>query len=275
MENSGMPTSTVCTPSRVAVSGPMVEPHGTVLWDTNSWVATPARRQARRHKRCPPGRLLARRSRVDLQQRTAVEQGGSPDHAVPGSWGAPRVPCRPTSRHCSPESAHVDHRRRRGPRSADHVGRSGPGLTGTRCRSLHDRRRPARNSLPSRDIDQRRQAGVHTDQVVQPPRGETPPTLRRSPVARLSKIVRSKARTSPAACPPARLDDQERFLLDHPRPERCRVPLPVELEALVVHCPIEVERQLGIRAMAPLCTSVTPPSVTNRPATPSSRSSRS
>ena len=28
------------------------------------------------------------------------------------------------------------------------------------------------NSLPDRDIDQRRQAGVHTDQVVQPPAGQ-------------------------------------------------------------------------------------------------------
>ena len=36
------------------------------------------------------------------------------------------------------------------------------------------------------------------------------------------------------------------FLITHD-PERCRVPLPVELEALFVHCPIEVERQLGIR----------------------------
>ena len=75
MESSGMPTSTVCTPSRVAVSGPMVEPHGTVLWDTNSWVATPARRQARRHSAAPwaPGRSAE--FGVDLEQRTAVEHG--------------------------------------------------------------------------------------------------------------------------------------------------------------------------------------------------------
>ena len=63
------------------------------------------------------------------------------------------------------------------------------------------------------------------------------------------------------------------FLITHD-PERCSVPLPVELEALVVHCPIEVERQLRDPGDGPLCTNVTPPSVTNRPATPSSRSSQ-
>jgi len=47
MLNSGTPTSTVVMPSRVAVIGPMVEPHGTALFDTNGWVGTPAARQVR------------------------------------------------------------------------------------------------------------------------------------------------------------------------------------------------------------------------------------
>ena len=37
-----MPTSTVRMPSRVAVMGPIVEPQGTRLFDTNSWLAIPA-----------------------------------------------------------------------------------------------------------------------------------------------------------------------------------------------------------------------------------------
>ena len=36
MESVGMPTSTVAMPSLVAVSGPMVEPHGIALFETNS-----------------------------------------------------------------------------------------------------------------------------------------------------------------------------------------------------------------------------------------------
>ena len=37
MDSSGTPTSTVRMPSRVAVSGPMVEPQGITLLETNSW----------------------------------------------------------------------------------------------------------------------------------------------------------------------------------------------------------------------------------------------
>jgi hypothetical protein len=48
-----MPTSTVRIPSRVAVMGPMVEPHGTALLETNSWYGTPARSQASAHSRAP------------------------------------------------------------------------------------------------------------------------------------------------------------------------------------------------------------------------------
>ena len=35
--HSGAPTSTVVMPNRVAVSGPIVEPHGMLLFDTKSW----------------------------------------------------------------------------------------------------------------------------------------------------------------------------------------------------------------------------------------------
>ena len=41
------PTSTVVMPSRVAVIGPIVDPHGTALFDTNGCVGTPAASQAR------------------------------------------------------------------------------------------------------------------------------------------------------------------------------------------------------------------------------------
>ena len=50
MLRSGIPTSTLWMPSRVAVSGPMVDPHGTALFDTNGWVGTPAARQIRNQR---------------------------------------------------------------------------------------------------------------------------------------------------------------------------------------------------------------------------------
>ena len=39
-----MPTSIVRIPRRVAVIGPMVDPHGTPLCETNSWTFAPAAR---------------------------------------------------------------------------------------------------------------------------------------------------------------------------------------------------------------------------------------
>ena len=48
-----MPTSIVRMPSRVAVIGPMVEPQGTELFDTNSWNGTPACSHARDHSAAP------------------------------------------------------------------------------------------------------------------------------------------------------------------------------------------------------------------------------
>ncbi|MNY67115.1 hypothetical protein D3C86_2046410 [compost metagenome] len=53
MESNGTPTSTVRMPSRVAVNGPMVEPQGIALLDTNSWYGTPASAQSRAHKAAP------------------------------------------------------------------------------------------------------------------------------------------------------------------------------------------------------------------------------
>ena len=46
MLSRGTPTSTVVIPSRVAVMGPMVEPQGTALLETKSWLGTPAAAQA-------------------------------------------------------------------------------------------------------------------------------------------------------------------------------------------------------------------------------------
>src|SRR3954447_13020625 len=42
MESNGVPTSRVGMPIRVAVSGPIVEPQGTALLDTNGCQGTPA-----------------------------------------------------------------------------------------------------------------------------------------------------------------------------------------------------------------------------------------
>src|SRR5699024_7544468 len=42
IDRIGMPTSTVRMPNRVAVIGPIVDPHGTVLLETKSWLDTPA-----------------------------------------------------------------------------------------------------------------------------------------------------------------------------------------------------------------------------------------
>src|SRR5690606_34096913 len=53
IERMGTPTSTARMPRRVALSGPIVEPHGTVFFDTNSWLGTPARAHARAHAAAP------------------------------------------------------------------------------------------------------------------------------------------------------------------------------------------------------------------------------
>ena len=60
MDSSGGPTSTVVMPSRVAVSGPIVEPHGRLLLDTNSWVRTPTSRQAPRQTAAPTASVAYR-----------------------------------------------------------------------------------------------------------------------------------------------------------------------------------------------------------------------
>ena len=49
IDSCGTPTSTVAMPRRVAVSGPIVEPHGMLLRDTNVCTGTPASSQARRN----------------------------------------------------------------------------------------------------------------------------------------------------------------------------------------------------------------------------------
>ena len=53
IDSSGMPTSTVRMPSLVAVSGPIVEPQGTVLFETNYWNGTPAAALQRAHRAAP------------------------------------------------------------------------------------------------------------------------------------------------------------------------------------------------------------------------------
>ena len=55
-----MPTSTVRIPSRVAVMGPIVEPHGTALFDTNSCDATPASAHQPFHAAAPTASVAYR-----------------------------------------------------------------------------------------------------------------------------------------------------------------------------------------------------------------------
>ena len=49
IESWGTPTSTVSMPRRVAVIGPIVDPHGMLLRDTKTWCGTPAVSHARRN----------------------------------------------------------------------------------------------------------------------------------------------------------------------------------------------------------------------------------
>ena len=49
IESCGTPTSTVAMRNRVAVIGPIVEPHGMLLCETNTWCGTPAVSHARRN----------------------------------------------------------------------------------------------------------------------------------------------------------------------------------------------------------------------------------
>ncbi len=53
IDSSGAPTSTVRMPRRVALSGPIVDPHGIVLFETNGCGETPACRHARAHSAAP------------------------------------------------------------------------------------------------------------------------------------------------------------------------------------------------------------------------------
>jgi hypothetical protein len=59
MDSTGMPTSTVRMPRRVAVIGPTVEPHGMVFFATNTCVGT----SAVRHAPVPGGGARGRRLR--------------------------------------------------------------------------------------------------------------------------------------------------------------------------------------------------------------------
>ena len=45
---------TISKGARVAVIGPMVEPQGTSLWETNSWNGTPATPHQRANAASPP-----------------------------------------------------------------------------------------------------------------------------------------------------------------------------------------------------------------------------
>ena len=53
MDSTGIPTSTVRIPSRVAMIGPTVLPHGMVFFETNSCDGTAAFRQARAQAAAP------------------------------------------------------------------------------------------------------------------------------------------------------------------------------------------------------------------------------
>ena len=51
IDHEGMPTSTVRSPVRAEMIGPMVEPHGQSFLTTNSWMPWPARRPSSRMKK--------------------------------------------------------------------------------------------------------------------------------------------------------------------------------------------------------------------------------
>ena len=51
IDNCGTPTSTVAMPSRVALIGPIVDPHGMLLRETNTCASQPAASQARWNSR--------------------------------------------------------------------------------------------------------------------------------------------------------------------------------------------------------------------------------
>ena len=52
------PTSTVVMPRRVAVIGPIVEPQGTALFETNDCVGTPAAAHARMQAGAHVGKIV-------------------------------------------------------------------------------------------------------------------------------------------------------------------------------------------------------------------------
>src|SRR5689334_10176669 len=60
MERRGVPTSRVGMPIRVAVSGPIVDPHGTALFDTNGCHGTSAAAQVRAHSADPTASVVYR-----------------------------------------------------------------------------------------------------------------------------------------------------------------------------------------------------------------------
>ena len=97
IDSCGMPTSTVAMPSRVAVIGPIVEPHGMLLRDTNTWCGTPAVGAGLRKQRRRVGRRRVALVGVDLDRRALVDdRARGRGRGARGSSGARRGRCRPT-----------------------------------------------------------------------------------------------------------------------------------------------------------------------------------
>ncbi len=223
------------------------------LLDTNSWVGTPAARQARRHSAAPDRVGGVALVGVDLEQRAAVEQR-LVGRVVPrrrssgGRRGRRRRTGRPSrarARCCSsgpaPRPA-ADPARARRPASGRtrRIADPLPTSSWSKAASTLDRAR----SPPA--LDQRGQAGVHAAQVVQPAGGEELPVRpedRRGGgvVGHQVVAVDVVGRAQPTS--PARWSRIRRPAAAD-APHRRGVLLLVELQALVVDAAVEVDGQL-------------------------------
>ena len=168
-------------PSRVAVSGPIVEPHGHRVVGDELLVRAPRpprRRGATARRAVRVGRVAL--VGVELEQRPAAgHRAGSPGRGARGSWGAPRARRRRTRTTTRPSPASAgpgSHRgrRSRGParrRATDRSHRSG-----TPSRAPRGRRRRDQHVVgwrpDSAAASSARSAGVHGREVVHPAGGE-------------------------------------------------------------------------------------------------------
>ena len=239
-------------PSRVAASGPIVDPHGIALFETNSWDGTPAcggtrRAQSGRADRVGRVALVG----VELQQRAAAE-----DRAVGGV-----VPLGVVRVHGVPGVGRDEPRRGErlppldlagaepGRDAHEHVfeHRAARARAGLRAELLVvERGEHADVAGVVGRREQRDEPGVHRGQVVHPPGGEEH-VVEAEPRRRLrvgERAGRAPRRRRPRRRRVASAREQVGVASRSPRtPDGLRVPLLVEREPLVDRA-VEVDRQL-------------------------------